>query len=334
TAPKLMRGTGHSIANIQTFDGSTLSELITVTYKEGNWKVTGSSSGLIGSFPTCGEVCPFSSDKLTFQLIPSGALKEGDSLDFVTMAASDDAYVQKKLLFGPSALTNGRSKLEIASSGGIILRGNTDGAFPALVDRLDSSATYYTFVDSGAFTAEHSSFTNMDQDGIQLSGSAGVVMSSSTFDYLCVAAGTNTYITARSLTSGATFYNVAFERSRSCFGHICYNVSVEGGDTGLAPVFKKTVPSLGQLWGEYNDYDPDAKVNWIDKTAYVDCGYRIFDGSEIWAIACQPPGAIASPLRIGRDGVTYGIWLAPVGDPAATKQRINTTTGIQTLRKY
>ncbi|MEI7528714.1 MAG: right-handed parallel beta-helix repeat-containing protein [Elusimicrobiota bacterium] len=336
TAPKLMRGTGHSITNVATNDAATLSEIITVKDTGGDyWTVTGSSSGVLGTFyrPISGYY-DFTHSKVNFKLTVGSTLNVDDALDFATMAASNDANTQKKLLFGPSALTNGRSKLEIASSGGIILRGNTDGAFPALVDRLDPSATYYTFVDSGAFTAEHSSFTNMDQDGIQLSGSAGVVMSSSTFDYLGVAAGTNTYITARGLTSGATFYNVAFERSRSCFGHICYNVSVDGNDTGLAPVFKKTLASLGQLWGEYNDYDPNAKVNWIDKTAYVDCGYRIFDGNEIWSIACQPPGAIASPLRIGRDGTAYGIWLAPVGDPAATRQRINTTIGIQTLRKY
>jgi len=174
----------------------------------------------------------------------------------------------------------------------------------------------------------------MDKDGIQLSGSADVVISSSTFDFLGIVSGTNTYITARGLTTGVTFYNVAFDRSRSCYGYTCYNVRVEGSDDGLAAVFRKTLPSLGQLWGEFNDYDPAARVNWIDETSYVDCGYRIYDGAETWAIACEPPGPLTSPLRIARDGSIYGLWLVPAADTSASKQRIQTGAGVKALQKF
>ena len=94
------------------------------------------------------------------------ALDVDDALDFVTEAASNDANRQKKLLFGPgsSTLNNGRSKLEVDSTGGIVLRGKTDGTANTLVDRLDSGSTYYTFVDSGALTADFASFNNMDEE--------------------------------------------------------------------------------------------------------------------------------------------------------------------------
>ncbi len=270
TAPRLMRGTEHSITNVVTGDGAALSELITVKHTGGNsWTVTGSSSGVIGSPFTCPGACGFSSGKVSFTLNPGGTRNAGDMLDFVTIAASSDTNVQKKLLFGPAASTynSGRSKLEVASTGGIVLRGKDDGTAHTLIDWLNAGSTYYTFVDSGAFTAEHSSFTHMDQDGIQLSGSAGVAISSSTFDYLGFAAGTNTYITARSLASGATFYDVTFGPSDGYTS--AYNVRVAGSDALLAPVFRKTVASLGPMWGEARDYDPGLKVNWADALAAI-----------------------------------------------------------------
>ncbi|MEI7528064.1 MAG: kelch repeat-containing protein [Elusimicrobiota bacterium] len=270
TAPKLMYGAGHSIVNVTTNDNATLSELITVTHTGGDsWTVTGSSSGVIGSPFTCPGACGFSSGKVSFTLNPGGTRNAGDMLDFVTLAASDDIGVRKKLLFGPAASTynNGHSKLEVALAGGIVLRGKDDGTAHTLIDWLGAGSTYYTFVDSGAFTAEHSSFTHMDQDGIQLSGSAEVAISSSTFDFLGVAAGISAYITARSLATGATFYDVTFGPSDGYTS--AYNVRVDGSDAFLAPVFRKTVASLGPMWGEARDYDPGMKVNWADALAAI-----------------------------------------------------------------
>jgi len=267
TTPKLMRGTGHSITNVVTNDAATLSELITVKHTGGNsWTVTGSASGVLGTFTQgVSGHHDFVNSKVNFRLTVGAALDADDALDFVTEAASNDANIQKKLLFGSGAATfnNGRSKLEMDATGGIVLRGKSDGTANTLVDRLSASSAYYTFVDSGAFTAFFSSFTNMDQGGIQLSGSAGVAISSSTFDYLGFASGANTYLTARDLTSDATFYNVAFNLSRSSAGYdSAYNVRVEGSDAGLALVFHKTTAPLGPLWGKAYAYDPNAKVLW------------------------------------------------------------------------
>ncbi len=110
----------------------------------------------------------------------------------------------------------------------------------------------------------------MDQGGIQLSGSAGVAISSSTFDYLGFAAGTNAYITARDLTSAATFYNVTFSLSRSSAGYgSVYNVRTEGGDAGLAWHFQGEPATRGPLWGEEYDGEQGAsnRILWGDVLA-------------------------------------------------------------------
>src|SRR5207302_6380171 len=102
-------------------------------------------------------------------------------------AASQDANRQKKFQLGPSSSTfnNGRSKIEIAAGAGFHAVGDAEGG-PTLIDMMASGGTYYTFVDSGTFTVQYASFTNMDESGIQLS-SAGVSgpwsINDSTFDY-------------------------------------------------------------------------------------------------------------------------------------------------------
>jgi len=66
----------------------------------------------------------------------------------------------------------------------------------------------------------------------------------------------------------------------------------------------------------------------------IDCGLRVFDGTSIIAIACEPTGTLTSPLRIRKGGTTYGIILVPVTDANASKIRIQTSSGIKALRKY
>jgi hypothetical protein len=68
--------------------------------------------------------------------------------------------------------------------------------------------------------------------------------------------------------------------------------------------------------------------------AYVDIGLRVYDGTEIISIACEPQGTLTSPLRIARNGVIYGIVLVPTDDPSATGIKINTSSGIKAIRKY
>ncbi|MFH1723593.1 MAG: right-handed parallel beta-helix repeat-containing protein, partial [Elusimicrobiota bacterium] len=263
TTPKVMRGTGHSISIDSTNDANALSQLITFEYRDGEWHVDGSSSGvdMVTAFtgsPTDLAI-PNSAPQVTVDFTDGGTPAEGDRVDFALIAAAGDQNVQKRLLFGRSAdgFRDGRSKITADTDAGIVLKG-VDGTH-TLVDMLAGS-TYYTFVDSGAFTAEYSSMTNMDPEGIQLSGSAGVSITTTTFDYMGLASGTNAYITARDLTSLATFYDVSFGLSRSSHGFdSAHNVRVEGGDSSLSWTFTR---ESGALWGEDHDDDPNGKVLW------------------------------------------------------------------------
>ncbi len=307
TVPKLLHGAGHSLVNVVAKDAA-LTEFITVKFigtVADLWEVTGSSSGFLGGFsrgPV--DAFNFSHPKVAFRLVTGAVLNFGDTLEFVTIAASGDANSPKKLLFGPAApaYNQGRSKLEVAPAGGVVLRGKTDGTSHTLVDRLDASSPYYTFVGSGAFTAEHSSFSNLDQDGLQLSGSGGVLLSSSSFDFLGFDAGTNSYLTARDLVAAATFYNVSFGLALSSAGYgPVYNLRVEGSDAGLALFFKKAQISLGELWGEDYDQDPGGKVVWFD------------------AIPDAPAGCGTEETRhVGKSGYIYSSIQAAVDSlPAA-----------------
>ncbi|MCX5786277.1 MAG: fibronectin type III domain-containing protein [Elusimicrobia bacterium] len=297
TAPKLMRGVGHSITAVATDDAATLSELITVKHTGGNsWTVTGSSSGVLGTFTQSisGYHDFADSSKVHFRLTVGGTLNVDDMLDFVTVAASNDVNRQKKLLFGPAAssFNNGRSKLEVDLAGGIVLRGTTDGSFPTIVDWLSSASTYYTFVDSGAFTAVYSTFTNMDPAGIQLSGNKGVAISSSAFDLAGQGtSSTGAYITVRDLTSAATFYGLTFNNTRP--NTQLYNVYVEGNNPSLNWVMRNW---QGANAGGTNDYDPGNKVKWLpaEPIAAQPAFSAVFVSSITarWNAAGNEPGTI------------------------------------------
>src|SRR5205807_1362371 len=186
TTPKLMQGTGHSITAVTTSDANTLSELITVTNTGGtSWQVTGSSSGALGAPLTCAasSSCAFSNAKVNFTLNTGGTINAGDKLDFATLAASNDATAQKKLLFANTgtALNNGRSKITIAAGAGFHAVGVSTA--PTLIDMMASGGTYYTFVDSGAFTISFATIADADENGVWLAGSGGVSMSNSVFNY-------------------------------------------------------------------------------------------------------------------------------------------------------
>ena len=294
TVPKVLRGAGHSLANAVAKDAA-LSELITVRFlgTAGDlWEVVGSSSGLLGGFSRGpSDVFNFSHPKVAFSLLTGPELNIGDTLEFASVAPAGDAGSPKKLLFGPAApgFNGGRSKLEIAPAGGLLLRGRSDGAANTLLDRLSPSSTYYTIVASGTFTADRSSFTNLDQDGLQLSGDKGVALSSSSFDFLGFAAGTNSYLTARDLTAAATFYNVSFGLSRSSAGYgSAYNIRVEGNYSGTSVYFKKALISLGEMWGEAYELDPGGKVAWFD------------------AVPAAPSGCgIEETRNVGKSGYIY-----------------------------
>ncbi len=66
----------------------------------------------------------------------------------------------------------------------------------------------------------------------------------------------------------------------------------------------------------------------------IDCGYRVFDGTANIAIACEPLGTLTSPLRFSKGSDVYGIVLVDVTDSAASKIRIQTSSGVKSLKKF
>jgi len=67
---------------------------------------------------------------------------------------------------------------------------------------------------------------------------------------------------------------------------------------------------------------------------YADIGLRFFNGSKTIAIAVESNGTLTSPLRIAKDGATYGIVLVNPGEMYDSGLRIQTSSGIKALRKY
>jgi hypothetical protein len=78
----------------------------------------------------------------------------------------------------------------------------------------------------------------------------------------------------------------------------------------------------------------DVKVTGIVPNDNIDIGLRVYDGTEIVKIACEPQGTLTSPLRIAKNGVVYGIVLVDPSDPAASKLKIQTSSGTKALRKF
>ncbi|MFH2203946.1 MAG: right-handed parallel beta-helix repeat-containing protein [Elusimicrobiota bacterium] len=267
TAARLMRGSGHQIYNIAPQDIGAVNEVISVEWMGTDWRVEGSASGVLdgGFWCPAGNTCGFTDPVVDFTLNPAGVINVGDRFDFALIAASKDAGFQKRLLFANAswqagAFNEGKSRLVVAPDGGIVFKGAAGSH--AIMDRLNAASTYYTFVDSGAFTAAFSSFTNMDYSGLQLSGDKGIAISSTVFDYLGFATATNAYITVRDLDSAVTIDSVTFALSRGLPGgtNASYNIRVEGDDSNLA--WTITTQNLGPLWGDTYDDDAGRRVAW------------------------------------------------------------------------
>jgi hypothetical protein len=79
--------------------------------------------------------------------------------------------------------------------------------------------------------------------------------------------------------------------------------------------------------------DDIAGIRWI-YPPYIDIGLRVYDGRAIIKIACEPEGTLTSPLRIAKNGVTYGIVLVDPSDPEASNIIVQTRSGPKALRKY
>lgn len=262
TAVRLQRGAGHGASVVP--GAGAVTQLITIRCVDGpsnEWQVEGSESGLLHGPFTGGVTAQDIGGQFTLSFSPGGFPRTDDFLAFGLMAASADAGVRKRLLFGNAGagFNGGKSRLTVAPGAGLALRGTA--SLPALMDRVSGTGNYYTVVSSGAFTLVNGQVLNADKDGLQLSGTGGVLLSSSTFNAMGVAAGqTSAYVTARGLTSSATFYNMTFGVSRSTAGAAgAFAVQVQGSDAGLDWFF----------WGhngglDVADLDPNDKVRWSE----------------------------------------------------------------------
>lgn len=84
------------------------------------------------------------------------------------------------------------------------------------------------------------------------------------------------------------------------------------------------IPGKGIVWG--GNY-------WFRSAGYIDIGLRLYNGSTTDRIACEPETAVTSPLRISRDGKTYGIVLVNPSDSSATKIKVKTKSGVKAIAK-
>jgi len=64
------------------------------------------------------------------------------------------------------------------------------------------------------------------------------------------------------------------------------------------------------------------------------CGLKMYDGVETVSLGCEPEGTLNSDLRISRHGVTFGVIMVDVADPAASRIKMQTPEGVKAVRKY
>jgi hypothetical protein len=150
-----------------------------------------------------------------------------------TYTGAPDANYQKKLYFGlaNSAYNNGRSKIEIASGAGFQALGTS--ANPTLINLLSGGGTYYTFVDSGVFTVQYATFTNMDENGLEFTNSGPFSINNLYLDFSGNGViSTSTLISINGVTqSTITLSNVYYGNSR--LNTYTYNFTLSGTNTGL-----------------------------------------------------------------------------------------------------
>lgn len=261
---RLLRGSGHSASVVSTVDAAAVTQLVTVLCVDGasnQWRVEGSETGVLHGPFTGGLASQSIAGQFTLTFTPGPSPATDDRLAFALMAGSRDAGVQKKLFFGDvsASFNGGKSRLTVAPGAGVSLQGTP--AAPTLVDRLGSNP--YTWISSGAAILHNARVWNADLGGLQLSGSGGVDISSSSFDFMGVTAGQpNAYITARDLVSNATFYNTAFGVSNSTASAAgAFAVRVLGADAGLDWFFWGHAGGLNDT-----DSDPNGRVDWSESS--------------------------------------------------------------------
>ncbi|MDX6770622.1 MAG: G8 domain-containing protein [Elusimicrobiota bacterium] len=263
---QVMRGTATVTASVSApVDANAVTQLVTARYAsvDGLWRVSGSVSGALGTFPMTGGSAAFPSGAPQFTLtLTATTPQDGDLVAWAVIAAAPDAGTRKRLLVGPvkSIYNSGRSRIVVAPGATFELAG-APGQPAVLASLVPGSTDYFMFQASGTFSAQDAAISDLDGTGLHFSGTAGVSLSSVTFDYLGVTAGqTASFITANGLTSSATFQSVAFLTSRATTtAAAAYNVRVIGADAGLNWLFRGDPAGI---WGESYDLDAGGRVAW------------------------------------------------------------------------
>ena len=238
TTPQALLGTSISAISVTgTSDNNAVSQIVFITYDGSNWNVTGSSTGAMGQY-TAGSGNPqnLPSGTPQFTLVMTYASPAaGDTAAFGLLAGSKDQNVQTTLSFGSAdpSYNNGRSKIEITSGAGFHAVGQSATANPTLIDMMAGGGTYYTFVDSGAFTIQYASMMNMDENGVELNGTGPFSINDSTFDYSGNGViSTSTLFSLNGVThSTITLTDVTYGNSRANGNN--YNYNIIGSSTGL-----------------------------------------------------------------------------------------------------
>jgi hypothetical protein len=97
----------------------------------------------------------------------------------------------------------------------------------------------------------------------------------------------------------------------------------QGASCDVCGVMKRVCQSNCVWGGWFCGYD----------TTCQDIGLRVYNGSEAVTIPVEPLGTLTSPLRIAKDGNTYGVAVVSTTHSDATSTRVQTSSGVKALRK-
>jgi parallel beta-helix repeat protein len=259
TETRVLAGAPHTVNVSNLSDSMAQTQLISIEYRDDYyWHVEGSNYGSMRTFTgnQTSLPVPLASPHFYLDFTQAGTPQVGDEIVFLVVSASWDSSMQKKVYFGPSAASfnDGGSRLTIPPGRNF----NSEGSsmWPTLFDWLSGPGEeYYTILSSGSFNVVHTTFSHLHRNGITMTGSDTVSMTTSTFDRAM--AGGGQYITPVDLDSTEIFSGMVFDDSDATTPQ---NVRTVGNTTNLDWTF---VNWGGIRGGEPNDDDPDNKVTWL-----------------------------------------------------------------------
>lgn len=265
TAPRAVRGLLHGATVVTIYDGTAVTELITVEFRGGIWHVDGSISGadmVTFSGNQTNLDVPSGQPKFRMDFFQNGTPSDRDRVQFAILAAAGDAGVQKKLLFGKSdaAFNNSHSRLIIDTTGTFKLIGSA--AAPSIVDWIDSNSTYYTLLSTrGQVYMNEFYVAHVDTDGFKFSGTPSTVtMRNGTFDFGMLGSSTRTLIQLQNVVaSSGSFSGINFGDSETVNKSSPTSVRVTGSSSTLSWTFTNWGGSRG---GPTYEVDNGNKIFW------------------------------------------------------------------------